>query len=425
MSYFRERIVFRAGKVQLPLLVIGLFVIVIVVGAGAYDIYSSGYDPLNRDQSENYIATSTASATTTGESASTTHAQTAVENTLTGPSQPSTILPQFSPGAVGHAVGIAAGGGLSKETVAALNQQLDEMQALGITWVRFDIEWGDVQYSSPNKSTWSAYDTVVNAIAAHHMNALAIILFTPQWARSPDCTGGAKCPPGNPQQYAVFAAEVAQRYRGKVQAFEVWNEPNNYAFWATQVNCAAYTTLLKTTYPAIKAVDPSAIIITGGLAPESTDKNNLSQMDFLSCIFKTGGERYLDAVGDHPYTFPMLPSGNTSNTWAQMSETSPSLRSIMVANGDGGKKIWLTEFGAPTNGPDPKWFVTEAQQSAMVTDAMNLYKTYTWAGPIFWYTLQDGGTTTSTQENFFGLIRYDGSLKPAFTALKNAISAGI
>ena len=148
-------------------------------------------------------------------------------------------------------------------------------------------------------------------------------------------------------------------------------------------------------------------------------------MDFLTCIYKDGGKDYFDAVADHSYTFPALPSSNNINIWQQMSKTNPSLRSIMIANGDGDKKIWITEFGAPTDGPDPHWYVSEAGQSAMVTDTMNLYKTYSWAGPIFWYSLTDGGNATTTNENFFGLIRADGTPKPAYTTLQNIISAGL
>ncbi len=355
---------------------------------------------------------------------------TAATSTIKSASPPLTstvsiMAPQSAP-TIGHAIGIAAGGGLSKISLTDLNRELDQMVALGATWVRFDIEWGDVQYSSPNKSNWTNYDTLVQAITAHHLNALGIILFTPQWARDPNCTGGAKCPPQNPAQFATFAATVANRYKQYgLHYWEIWNEPNNYNFWATKTNCAAYTSLLKATYPAIKRVDPKAVIITGGLAPETTDKNNISQTDFLTCIYKNGGKNYFDAVGDHPYTFPNLPSTNPNNSWGMMSLTSPSLRSIMVANGDSNKKIWITEFGAPTNGPDPQWYVSEQKQSQMVTDAMDLYKTYSWAGPLFWYSLQDSGTTTDTSENFFGLLRADGSQKPAFATLQNIISKGL
>ena len=205
--------------------------------------------------------------------------------------------------------------------------------------------------------------------------------------------------------------------------WEIWNEPNNYNFWAPHTDCNAYATLLKAVYPAVKKADPDAVVVTGGLAPETTDSNNTSPTDFLNCVYKAGAGKDFDAVGDHPYSFPQSPSQVTTGAWAQMSETTPSLRSIMVANGDSNKKIWITEFGTPTNGPDPHWYVSEAQESQMMSDAFGLYKTY--SGPFFWYTLEDGGPSTSTNENFFGLVRADGSTKPAYTTLKNLISGGL
>ena len=327
---------------------------------------------------------------------------------------------------IGHVVGIAAGGLLPRMTVSDMNIALDDMVKLGVTWVRFDIEWGVVQYSSPNNSNWANYDAMVNAINAHHMKGLGIILFTPEWARNPKCTGGAKCPPNDPRQYAVFASQVVNRYKDQgMHYWEIWNEPNNYDFWATTTDCNAYTNLLKATYPLLKKVDPNSIILTGGLAPEATDKHNISRIDFLICIYKDGGKNYFDAVGDHPYTFPNFASKGDDNAWGQMSRSNPSMRSIMIANGDANKKIWLTEVGAPTNGPDSYWFVNENKQAQMITDLMSQYKTYDWAGPIFWYTLKDSGTSTNTIENFFGLIRLDGTFKPAYTTLKNYIYSGL
>jgi hypothetical protein len=339
-----------------------------------------------------------------------------------------TPQPPAPPQDIGHVVGIAAGGGLSKISTSTLNAELDHMVALGITWVRFDIEWGDVQYSSSSTSasTWGAYDTLVNALVAHHLKGLGVIDFTPAWARAPGCTGGVECPPADPETFATFAAEVAARYAPDgMHYWEIWNEPNSFNFWATSVNCGAYTAVLKATYPAIKAADPNAVVITGGLAPESTNNVSMSPTDFLSCIYNDGGEGYFDAVGDHPYVFPEFPSSDSSGAWAQMSETTPSLRSIMVANGDANKKIWLTEFGAPTNGPDPNWYVSESTQAAQVTDAIDLYESYPWAGPIFWYTFQDSGTDASTNENFFGLVRADGSEKPAYSTMQSIIAGGL
>lgn len=336
------------------------------------------------------------------------------------------IMPAEPTVSIGHAVGIAGGGGLSKIGASELNWELDQMVSLGVKWVRFDIEWGNVQYDSSSSFMWDSYDALVNALVAHHLHGLGVITFTPQWARVPGCTGGVECPPQDPAQFATFAEEVAARYKNdSFHYWEIWNEPNNFNFWATKTDCNAYTALLKATYPAIKLADPNAVVITGGLAPEVTNDVDVSPTDFLSCIYQSGGGGYFDAVGAHPYSFPQFPSQVTDGAWAQMSKTSPSLRSIMVAHGDTKKKIWITEFGVPTNGPDPDWYITEAEQAQMVTDTFQLYKTYAWAGPFFWYTFRDSGTSTSTNENFFGLTRADGSLKPAYTTMQGLISAGL
>lgn len=95
----------------------------------------------------------------------------------------------------------------------------------------------------------------------------------------------------------------------------------------------------------------------------------------------------------------------------------------MTANGDGDKKIWATEFGAPTNGPSGS-SVSEADQSRMLAKGYTLFGTYTWAGPLFWYSHRDLGATTDTRENFFGLLRNDFSPKPSYSAYRTAVVGG-
>ncbi len=341
---------------------------------------------------------------------------------------PTVVIPpaippsEIPPTEIGHEMGIAAGSKLIGYSDDVLDKDLKGMVDLGVKWVRFDIEWGFVQYSDPDRYDWSKYDRIIDALNAYNLKALPILTYTPEWARAPGCGGGAHCPPKDPKTFARFAEAAVARYKSKgVHYWEIWNEPNSYDFWATKADCKAYTELLKVTYHAIKKTDSQAFVITGGLAQINTTDVNISPFEFLQCIYKQGGKNYFDAVGNHPYTFPALPSDGINNAWGRMSLTSPSLRSIMIENGDFHKKIWMTEYGAPTNGPDPRWFMSEERQSQMVTDTLNLYKTYDWAGPIFWYTFVDSGTEPTSNENFFGFARFDWSKKPAYTTLKNLI----
>lgn len=321
-----------------------------------------------------------------------------------------------------HTIGISAEGGLSKHDISYINNELDQMVDLGVTWIRFDIEWSHIQMNSQVEYDWKNYDVLIAAIKAHNLKPLGLVIFTPEWARAADCIG-VKCPPHDPSQFAVFMAALASRYKNDIQHWEVGNEPNNVGFWASGADCKAYTSILKAVYPAVKLANPNAVILTGGLAPMPNKAPNMGRIEFLDCIYKNGGKNYFDAVADHPYTFPKLSS--EGNVWTQIYLTSPSLRSIMEKNDDGSKRIWLTEVGAPTNGPDENWYVSEAKQALMIQDTIASYKKLDWAGPLFWYTLRDEGTSTSTIENFFGLKRFDGSKKPAYDILKEIIRQNI
>ena len=96
----------------------------------------------------------------------------------------------------------------------------------------------------------------------------------------------------------------------------------------------------------------------------------------------------------------------------------------MIAHGDGAKKIWATEWGAPTNGPAGSGFVSEAEQASQLTEAFALFDSYSWAGPLFVHDFRDDGTTTDTRENYFGLIRFDFSQKPSYRAFRTAATNG-
>src|SRR5262249_22897428 len=137
--------------------------------------------------------------------------------------------------------------------------------------------------------------------------------------------------------------------------------------------------------------------------------------DFLAAFCAQGGVNYVDAVGFHPYSFPVPPGYDAPwNAWAQIATTTPSLESVLASYGVSGKKIWLTEYGAPTNGPgagatssnynldQSPDHVDEALQAQMATDSVALATASPIVGALFWYSYQDLGTDPSTTENFYG-----------------------
>jgi hypothetical protein len=296
--------------------------------------------------------------------------------------------------------------------------------------VRFDIAWSSIQESGPNQYRWEKYDNVIQSANARGLKILGVIAYTPAWAR-PHGTSD-KTPPSDVADYGNFVSAVVSRYSVApydVHHWEIWNEPNHHDFWSPRADVAKYTALLKEAYTAAKAVDPSAVIITGGTAPAPSNGTDTDPRSFLRGIYDNGGKGFFDAVGHHPYTFPDLPdrdptiNGGDPNwsSWFIMASSSPSLRSIMVSQGDGNKKIWATEFGFPSSGGSAA--VTEDQQAAYTARGLQLFSSYPWAGPLFLYKFHDDCTNPDSYDCGHGLTRVDYTPKPAYRAYRNAASA--
>lgn len=300
-----------------------------------------------------------------------------------------------------------------------MTSALADIKNLGITWVRTDFAWSAIQPVSASSYNWANYDRFVAAVNAADLHLLPILGYTPSWAN-----GGfsdSAYAPSDPQQFATFCATVASRYASQgVLHYEIWNEPNTL-FWKPKPDAIAYTELLSLAYAAIKSVQSTCQVVLGGLAQETDDGTNISPLTFLQTLYAHGGGQCMDITAFHPYTYP---TGPNTSSWRTMSISSPSLRSLMHANGDGWKELWMTEYGAPTNGGSGQTFVGESVQASMLAQAIDEMRKLSWSGPLFFYTYKDGAPAPD-RERYFGLLRNDGSQKPAYTALQAAIAAQV
>ncbi|HWC57675.1 MAG TPA: beta-xylosidase [Candidatus Paceibacterota bacterium] len=313
-----------------------------------------------------------------------------------------------------------------------MNTYFANLKDLGVAWVRFDIDWSAIQSKDASTYDWTGTDRVVNTAKTYGIQALGIITYAPTWAESSSCPTGKYCPPTDPAAFAAFAKTVVTRYKDSISTWEIWNEENIPGFWYPSANVQQYSTLLKQAYTAIKSVEPQSTVLSGGLAAAADSGGSISPVTFVNGLYSAGTRSSFDALALHPYSYPVSVNYVASwNSWQQMYQ----VRQIMESNGDTAKKIWVTEYGAPTGGPGTARIVdqlsftydsdymTEDAQNTMLQLAVAAYNANkTWMGPFFWYSLKDNGSNTSTPENFFGLIRYDGSLKPAYTTFKTLIA---
>jgi polysaccharide biosynthesis protein PslG len=324
---------------------------------------------------------------------------------------------------------------LARQSARQQNAWLTDMKSVGITWIRIDIDWATVQPGGPRSYDWSRFDRTLQRARMNGIKVLGIIDYAAPWARRDECASLQGCPPANYAAYARYAKAVVKHFGSLLSAVEIWNEPNATHFWMKGWNATDYVSMLKRASAAIRSVNPSLPIVSAGLAQRCDCDGNISPLTFTRDMYDAGAKSAFDALGYHPYTFPALPSDDKHSVgWSQMNRTKPSLRSIMAAAGDGGKKIWLTEMGAPTGGPgaratctDPNFsanpdHVNDCLQNRIITQEIGRAKSQKWIGPAFIYSYKDEGEAASTSENHFGIVRADGSRKAAHAGVRRAIA---
>ncbi len=319
--------------------------------------------------------------------------------------------------------GIAPGGNFTGWTDAQLTTFLNDFDTTNATYIRVDLAWSVIQSSNSSTWNWTNYDRVINAIVAKGFKVIALPTYAPAWAN-----GGYaddKYPPtsSHATDWYNFVKACADRYIPKgVDAWELWNEPNITAFWKPTANVANYTNIvLKQGSNAIRTSasvqGKTVTIITAGLSPAATNGSDISPVDFVTGIYANGGKTYFDAVGHHPYCFPSSP--NVTEAWSAFQQTI-NINQVMVNNGDGSKKIWGTEVGYHTGSSGDG--VTQALQAQYLTEAYTRWNSWSFTGPLIWYSYQDTGTNPNDREQNFGMKTYSGTYKPAWQSYKNAMA---
>ncbi|MEY2570213.1 MAG: polysaccharide biosynthesis protein PslG [Acidimicrobiaceae bacterium] len=325
---------------------------------------------------------------------------------------PPTSTPRLSAAERG---GLATDAGFLYESDLDLARDLDAIAATGARWLRVEAEWPEVE-KGQGTYDFTTPDRVVAAALTHQLHVLLLLDYTPAWARPPGTTD-KYAPQGDDgaASYGRYAGEVAAHYAGQVSAFELWNEPNMEGFWQPKPDPQQLVRLAAAAAKQIRAVQPDATIVLGGLAPaaDQSDGSAIAPLTFLRAVYDAGVGPSITAIGIHPYTYPYLPTdaGNHTSLFLQL----PALHQVMDEHGDGAKPLWATEFGAPTGGASGRR-VSDADQIATVVDAFRQAQGWPWLGPIFWYMQRDTGTDAGDEQQHFGLLAKDFTPKPIYTA---------
>ena len=318
-----------------------------------------------------------------------------------------------------QALGVSPGYAIVSGDAAAAGRELDGIAASGVCWVRIDIDWSRIE-PEPGRFEWDDTDRAVEGAVARGMEVLGLLVYTPAWAR-PEGTSD-KYPPEDVSAFRTFADTVARRYAHLgVRTWEIWNEPNLRAFWESGPDPTGYGELLSAASSALRSVDDGAVVITGGLSPASDDADGseIAPVTFLDALYEAGVDDAFDAVGMHPYSYPLNPVHDVPlNHFVSIM---PELRDVMVRHGDDAARIWGTEYGAPTGTSDQA--VDPDEQATFLADALEQWERWEWTGPLLVYAWRDRGTDLHDREDNFGLVDHQFRPKPALSVLLEATGA--
>ena len=292
-----------------------------------------------------------------------------------------------------------------------VEKSLKLMKESGVGWVRVDFLWQDIE-PKPGEFNFDKYDNIVELADRYGINILGILDYTTDWASS---CGKWNCPPEYNQLFIKFAVKVASRYAGRVNYWEIWNEPDSGTYWVPQDGMKSYCVLLKDVYIALKNVNPRCKVLNGGLA------NGLASVNRL---YDNGAKDYFDILNVHYFENPV-----NKNAIKGVIAYPKLCRKVMDRHGDKNKKIWITEIGCPgvKRGLNTEnWWIgknpNEKQQALWVAEVYGKLLKDASVEKVFWAFFRDTKNHWGTGVDYFGLIRWDFSKKPSFNLYKKCYS---
>jgi len=175
---------------------------------------------------------------------------------------------------------------------------IGHIQAMGFRWVKLQMPWKEVE-PHPGDYQWGTWDDVIGAYSGAGIKVLLSIPKAPDWARPPGTDLSVEGPPADYGAFAYFLGQVVQRYTGRVQAIEVWNEQNLwYEGGGAPIPPEQYVAMLSLAYQAIKAADPNIIVVSGAPTPAGdVGSAAIDDISYLNAMYVAGLPQRLQLPG--------------------------------------------------------------------------------------------------------------------------------
>lgn len=319
--------------------------------------------------------------------------------------------------------------------------RVTEAIATGAKQVRIFALWKDFEPHARGEypsnevnlaNTIKVYDDAIRLLNAAGVKPLFVVTEAPAWANG---SADVNVPPTDVNDFADFLKRFAAHNKavGPVAGYEVWNEPDENVFWHPGPDATKYTAMLKAAYTAIKAGDPAATVVAGPMTG--------NDYAWLENLYTAGAAGSFDVVAVHTDTscLDRGPDEFYREDGRLARFTFLGYRTVhetMDAHGDGGKPIWMSELGwSSTNGGPASctrgmWTgqkpsgVSEGNQAAFLAKAYSCLANDPYVTQADWFTLRDTTGESVDELNHYGLLRTDGTGKPALNAFKAVAQAG-
>jgi hypothetical protein len=302
--------------------------------------------------------------------------------------------PEESPFVVGVGRSIHDSDSVTQNGVASALSWLD------VGSVRLDAPWKTIETAPGRYAIPGWLDGAVDSARARGIEPLLILAY------GHPLHGGDK--PRTPEAIAAFsgyAAFVAEHFKGRVRLYDLWNEWDAHTGGTTEGSADDYVALARSAYPAIKAANPDAVVLSGGISSLGLGQGWVERFVAL------GGLKFVDAVSVHPYNFDRSDASTPEAAIAV-------LERVHAATSSAGKSIYVTEMGYPAftgNGG-----VSADAAALELTRFVLLASTRPYVAGVWWYCLRDQGTDRANKEHNFGVLDNSFAPKPAGQALRAA-----
>ncbi len=302
-------------------------------------------------------------------------------------------------------------------TLQADDQTLALARQAGFDTVVQLFSWRQIE-PTHDEYHWQYPDEVVHGAEYYGLDLVVRLDQHPSWTNPLTTTLNA--PPENLADYADFVSAVATRYRGRVKAYIIWNEPNLAREWGNRTpDPDGYVALLRMAYQAVKTADPKAQVVSAGLAPTNGQAGEaMDDRHFLEAMYQAGAKDYFDVLGAHPYGFAYPPDDPQGAHDGLNLARIEDLRALMVQYGDANKPVWATELGwtVAAHGEDAWQVVSEQQQADYLIGALQRARQeWPWLQLVAVWHLSGTG---QAEWPGYNLLEAEGQPRPAYSALQ-------